>query len=96
MLPRQSSTYQTPSPPWPLLLTPPILSQTYESAREEADDVRAHEADYVSLDSDGEEIEYAEFSEDQLLLKQVKLKEQLAELAENYADLTPDPPDQTD
>ena len=43
----------------------------------------------VALDTDGEEIEYAEFSEDRLLLERAKLKKQLAETDEG--DAYPDP-----
>ena len=50
-------------------------------------DVRAREVDYVPLDSDGEEMEYAEYSEEQLLLERAKLKR---ELAEHDANTNPD------
>ena len=67
-----------------------VLSQSYESATEEADDVRAREADFVSLDTDGEEEEYAEFSEEQLVQEQIELQAQLAAITETDAQLNPD------
>ena len=46
--------------------------------------------DFVSLDTDGEEEEYAEFTEEQLVLERIKLKQQLAALSETDAQLDPD------
>ena len=95
-----SPTPLPPSPPTLVLPEPvpalpthtyaPILSQSTESAKEEAADVRAREADFVLLDTDGEEEEYAEFTEEQLLQEQIELKAQLAALAENDAQTSPD------
>ena len=42
------------------------------------------------LDTDGEEEEYAEFTEEQLLQEQIELKAQLAALDENDAQTSPD------
>ena len=46
--------------------------------------------DYIELDTDGEEVEYAEFTVDELLREQASLKAQLDELAEDFVLSDPD------